>query len=81
VEVRYENFINQPLETVSTLYKKFNLNGYQEIVPSFETYLATQKTIHMDHYTFSDSIKKKIENHWGFALTEYEYTRPQEETS
>jgi hypothetical protein len=50
-------------------------------MPSFETYLATQKTIHMDHYTFSDSIKKKIENHWGFALTEYEYTRPQEETS
>jgi len=80
VEVRYESFINQPLRTVSTLYKKFNLNGYEDIEPSLKAYLTTQKAIHTDNYTFTDSIKKKIENHWGFALTEYEYTHPQEET-
>ena len=78
-EIRYENFINQPLKTVNTLYKKFNLDGYQDIESSFKSYLATQKTIHMDNYTFTDSIKKKIENHWGFALKEYQYTHPQEE--
>jgi hypothetical protein len=79
-EVRYENFINQPLKTVSTLYTKFNLNGYENIEHSLKAYVATQKAIHTDKYTFTDSIKKKIENHWGFALTEYEYTHPQEET-
>ena len=78
-EIRYEDFITQPLKTVNTLYKKFNLDGYQDIEASFKSYLATQKTIHMDNYTFTDSIKKRIENHWGFALKEYQYTHPQEE--
>jgi hypothetical protein len=78
-EIRYEDFITQPLKTVNTLYKKFNLDGYQDIESSFKSYLTTQKTIHMDHYTFTDSIKKRIENHWGFALKEYQYTHPQEE--
>lgn len=79
LEVRYEHFIADPLQTVSTLYKKFNLSGYQEIEPTFNEYLATQKTVQRDQYTFTDSIKKKVQNHWGFALTEYEYTYPQEE--
>ncbi|HIH29121.1 MAG TPA: sulfotransferase [Thermoplasmata archaeon] len=81
MEVRYENFIDEPLDIVSTPYNKFSLNGYRDIEPSMNSYLTTQKTIHMDKYNFTDSIKKKIENHWGFALTEYEYTRPQEEVS
>lgn len=79
LEVRYEPFIADPLQTVSTLYKKFNLSGYQEIEPTFDAYLATQKTVQQDLYTFTDSIKKKVQNHWGFALTEYEYTSPQDE--
>lgn len=81
VEVQYESFIKQPLKTVGSLYKKFDINGYQDVELSFKEYLTTQKTVHMDSYTFDDSVKKKIENHWGFALQEYDYTRPQEEIS
>jgi hypothetical protein len=79
VEVRYERFIAQPLRTVHSLYKKFNLDGYEGIEPTLKAYLATQKAIHKDSYTFSDSVKKKIENHWGFALAQYKYACPQEE--
>jgi len=79
VEVQYETFIKQPLKTVGSVYKQFDLDGYQETEPTFKEYLTTQKTIHMDSYTFDDSIKKRIENHWGFALSAYDYTRPQEE--
>ena len=79
LEVQYEHFIAQPLETISTLYTKFKLNGYEEAEPSLKAYLETQKTIQKDQYTFTDSIKKKIENHWGFALREYQYACPQEE--
>jgi omega-hydroxy-beta-dihydromenaquinone-9 sulfotransferase len=79
MEVQYENFVDHPLETVDALYKQFNLQGYHDIEPSLKTYLATQKTIRMDNYTFEDSVKKKVENHWGFALKEYQYSHPQEE--
>ena len=80
VEVRYETFIEEPLRTVADLYRQFNLEGYQEVEPSLQSYLVTQKTIHQDRYEFSDTIKKRIENHWGFALKEYRYEDPQEET-
>ena len=79
MEVRYENFISNPLETINALYKQFNLQGYHDIEPSLKTYLATQKTVRMDNYTFDDSVKKRVENHWGFALKEYQYSHPQEE--
>jgi hypothetical protein len=79
VEVRYENFLDQPLETVRALYEKFNLNGFHDIESTFKDYLTTQKSIQLDKYQFTDPVKKKIENHWGFALKEYKYSRPQEE--
>jgi len=79
LEVKYEQFLNQPLDVVSTLYKKFNLSGYPDVEPTLKTYLATQKTVHTDKYSFTDPIKKKIENHWGFALSEYQYSQPQED--
>jgi len=79
VEVRYESFIDQPLRTVSTLYQQFDLKGYKDVEPALEAYVATQKKIHMDRYTFTDALKKKIEKSWGFALTEYQYAQPQED--
>ena len=75
-EVRYESFIKQPLKTAHDLYKRFDLSGYEEVEPVLKAYLETQKSIHTDHYTFTDPIKRKIENHWGFALREYEYKAP-----
>jgi hypothetical protein len=78
VEVRYEDFITDPLGTVQTLYENFHLAGYLEVEPAFKEYLTTQKTVRTDHYSFTEPITKKIENHWGFALKEYEYTQPSE---
>ncbi len=77
-EVRYETFIRQPLRTVHSLYYKFNIAGYTQVEPVFKEYLTTQKTIHTDHYTYSDSMKKTVESQWGFALREFDYTAPTE---
>ena len=76
-EVRYESFIHQPLRTVHGLYRKLGLDGYEQAEAAFKRFLATQKTIQTDHYTFTDPVFRKIENHWGFALQEYKYPRPE----
>jgi hypothetical protein len=75
-EVRYENFVQQPMRTVHSLYKNLEMQGYDNAQAAFKAYIATQKSIHTDQYTFTDSVLKKVENHWGFALKEYEYPRP-----
>ena len=80
-EVRYESFVKQPPRTVHGLYKKFGLAGYDAAEPAFKAYLVTQKTIHTDHYRFTEPDLRKIENHWGFALREYGYQRPSEQTA
>jgi omega-hydroxy-beta-dihydromenaquinone-9 sulfotransferase len=77
-EVKYETLYKQPLRTIHSLYNKLNIDGYDKAEQAFKDYIVTQKTIHDDHshYTFSEPVLRKIENHWGFAVKEYKYPRP-----
>jgi omega-hydroxy-beta-dihydromenaquinone-9 sulfotransferase len=76
VEIRYENFLQQPLKKVEEIYTKFKINDYQKVEPLFKAYLATQKAIQTDNYDYPDSVKKRIEDRWAFALKEYGYEGP-----
>ena len=76
MEIRYETLIKQPLRTVHSVYKQFNLDGYTALEPTLKEYIATQKSVRPDHYTDYDSIMKKVEKDWGFALQEYKYKAP-----
>ncbi len=75
-EVKYESFLEQPLHTVHSLYKRLDLSGYEDAEPAFKDYIATQKAVRTDHYQFTTQDLTKIENHWGYALKEYDYKRP-----
>jgi len=74
-EIKYETFFKQPLRTVHSVYKKLGLSGYDAAEPAFKEYISTQHEIETDHYTYPEPVLKKIENHWGFALKEFKYTR------
>ena len=73
VEIRYEDFITQPLPMIKHVYETLGLDGFKQAESSFKTYVDAQKDIKTDQYTLSEGIRHKIENKWGFAIKEFGY--------
>jgi len=73
IEIRYEDFIRQPLHEIKRVYITLQLDGFQDAEPAFRAYLGSQKNLHRDCYPQNEAIRKKIEEKWGFALREFGY--------
>lgn len=73
VEIRYEDFVAQPLQQIKNIYETLQLDGFRNAEPAFDTYLRTQLIIKKDQYTMNDELKQKIEKKWGFAIKEFGY--------
>jgi hypothetical protein len=73
VEVRYEDFVTQPLQQIKNIYETLQMEGFGDAEPAFDTYLRTQWIIKKDQYSMDDELKQKIEKKWGFAIKEFGY--------
>ena len=40
MEIRYEEFIKQPVEILRDIYKRFDIPGIEEAIPFMESYLG-----------------------------------------
>ena len=76
-EVRYETLIAQPLDTVQAVYRQLGLSGYAAAEPRFRTYIAAQKTYQKNRFVISPADIEKVQQHWGFALKEGDYSLPE----
>ena len=75
VEIKYEDFIKEPLKQIKEIYDSLNLNGFNEHKKDFENYLLTQKGIKLSNYNLSEEIRKKIYDRWGFTFKEFGYEK------
>ena len=73
VEIKYENFINNPLKMLKKIYTSLNLEGFKESENSFREYVETQKSFKPQTYEVSDDVRKKIDEKWGFVVEEFGY--------
>lgn len=73
VEVRYEEFISQPLLEIQKIYDSLHLTGFPDAKPEFQAYIDTQTALRPDQYIIDDALKRKIDKKWGFAVTEFGY--------
>jgi hypothetical protein len=73
IEVRYEDFITNPLQKIQDIYTKLQLDGFAKVKPAFQAYLASQKTTKIDQYSLNETVRSKVEKTWGFALREFGY--------
>ncbi len=75
VEIRYEDFVKEPVETLESVYKKLGLNGFEEAKPAFEKYVRKHKNYKPDTYNLDEITKKKIYKEWEFAFKEFGYAK------
>jgi len=73
VEVRYENFIQQPLNELERIYGGLGLEGFEDNKKAFEDYIVTQSRIKTSKYNPDKEIKEKIYNNWKFAFDKLGY--------
>ncbi len=74
IELQYETFVQDPLNTLQKIYSDFNLTGYQKTQSSFLKYLEKHKRYKSDTYIYDDEIKEKIYKHWYFAFNKFGYS-------
>lgn len=75
VEIRYEDFIQRPLEHVQDLYSRLGLDGFDVSVDSFTDYIASQHHIRKQQYTMDKQLKERIYSEWKFAFDAFEYEK------
>jgi len=75
VEVRYEDFIKQPLEELGRIYEELQLGGFEKNKSAFKNYIASQSRIRTSKYELSEEIKNKIYKNWKFAFDELGYEK------
>lgn len=75
VEVKYEDFIQKPLEGVKKIYSELNLKGFKKSENAFKKYIASQAHIKIQKYEIDKTLKEKVYKKWKFAFKEFEYSK------
>ena len=75
VEVRYEEFIQQPFDHLKTIYERLQLEGFAASEQTFKDYIASQQHMTQQRYDLDEQLKEKIYAAWGFAFEAFHYEK------
>jgi hypothetical protein len=75
IEIKYENFVENPFETLRKIYYKFGLDSFNKSENAFKNYILKHKNYKTNNYLIDNKIKEKIYNEWKFAFEEFGYTK------
>jgi hypothetical protein len=75
VEVKYEDFIVNPLEELKKVYDGINIDGFKDSERAFNAYILSQSEVKLHSYHLDDELKDKIYSRWGFVFKNFGYER------
>ena len=75
VEIRYEEFVKKPVDTLKAIYKTLNIKGFEQAKPAFKSYVKAHESYKPYTYKIDESIREKVYDEWGFAFEEFGYNR------
>jgi hypothetical protein len=73
IEIRYENFITQPLEETKRIYNELHLGGFKESEQVFKKFIASQANIKTHDYIITEEVRRKVSTQWGFVFDAFGY--------
>lgn len=70
VEIKYENFVKNPLKTVKDIYEKLKIGNFKKAEPAFRKYIKAHEGYKPHDYRgeLNEDIKEKVYREWGFAF-------------
>lgn len=79
IEIPFDEFERDPLNTVERIYRTLELDGFAEARPAFEAYLASLDDYRKNRYTFSRDDNERVTQRWGRFVERWGYERPNDE--
>ena len=73
LEIRYEDFIKDPLEKLEIIYQELNLPGFEEHNDVFMNFIASQSKFKVHEYYLDEHSKEKICSNWKFTIDGWGY--------
>jgi hypothetical protein len=75
IEIKYEDFIKDPIKTLEKIYSKFELSNFEKVKPFFKNYVKKHENYKRNHHKIDDKIKEKVYREWNFAFKEFNYKK------
>ncbi|NHJ32693.1 MAG: sulfotransferase [Asgard group archaeon] len=75
IEVKYEDFIQDPIEGLQDIYQTLNLDGFDESLSSFNSYLDSNKEYKRNEHTLDEETRIKVKERWKLTLEKWGYNR------
>jgi len=64
IEVKFEDLVKSPQETVAQIYGQLNLEGFDGVQAPMQQYFDQRKGHKTNPMTLDDSLMAEIDNHW-----------------
>ncbi len=73
VEMKYEDLVQKPLETVRDLYTQLELGDFSLVEPALEKHLAEVKNYRPNQYELPEEMRQVIRARWADYIERYGY--------
>ncbi|MBQ4278462.1 MAG: sulfotransferase [Rikenellaceae bacterium] len=74
LEIKFEDFEADAPEMTRQIYERLSIPGYAEAEAAITKYLGGKKGYRKNKYTYDERTVRLVEEHWGFALKDWNYT-------
>jgi hypothetical protein len=74
-EIRYDDFVADPLAELERIYGELDLNGWSAALPHLEYFLGKRAGFQKNEYTHAPEHASLVEQHWAFAFDRLGYDR------
>ncbi len=72
-EVKYEELVSNPLDSLENIYLNLGLPGFEAFRVRVTPYLEAQKSYKKNTYVLDDETKERIRRRWGPTCAQYGY--------
>jgi hypothetical protein len=73
VEVRYEDFIRNPMEDMERIYQQLDLKGFAEYRDAMAAHVHRQHSYRPNVHVLSKDVIRKVNRHWGHIVERLGY--------
>ena len=78
VEIKYEDFIQDPVRGLNEIYQAISLEGFEESLSNFNSYLDSNKDFKRNEHTLDETLKAEIKDRWNLTFEKWGYNRLEE---
>jgi hypothetical protein len=74
-EMRYEDFIQNPIPYLKEIYEKFEIGDFERVEPLFQEYIKEKKDYKANNYVITPRIVRLVNRHWNKYRVTFGYDR------